>query len=72
MSLEHLTLLDEINTKCEGTGVSYGLTERKGHMSLFRSQGKEAILMASCSPSQMLTILKIIKNSITTTKEENK
>ena len=72
MTLEHLTLIDDINTKCEGTGVSYGLIERKGHMSLFRSQGKEAILMASCSPAQMNNVLKIIKNSITTTKEENK
>ena len=72
MTLEHLTLIDEINNKHKGTGVNYGLTERKGHMSLFRAQNKEAILMASCTPTQMLTVLRIIKNSITTTKEENK
>lgn len=72
MTLEHLTLIDEINNKHKDTGVNYGLTERKGHMSLFRTQNKEAILMASCTPAQMLTVLRIIKNSITTTKEENK
>lgn len=71
MTLEHLTLIDEINNKHKGTGVNYGLTERKGHMSLFRTQNKEAILMASCTPTQMLTVLRIIKNSITA-KEENK
>lgn len=70
MTLEHLTLIEELNAQGKPKGVSYGLVERKGHMSLFRSHQKEAILMASCSPAQMLTVLRIIKNTTITTKEE--
>lgn len=72
MTLEHLTLIDELNTQGKSKGVNYGLLEKKGHMSLFRTYQKEAILMASCSPAQMLNVLRIIKNSTITTKEENK
>lgn len=70
MTLEHLTLIDEINAQHKAKGVNYGLLEKKGHMSLFRTHNKEAVLMASCSPSQMLTVLRIIKNSTNTIKEE--